>query len=492
MRKRTIFYGVVVLLVVLTGAITFNTLKARGRQEQAISPAVPVVIDADRAAQRLSTALRYKTISRREPSSIDSAEFLKLHDHLKASYPLVHQRLKVEKVNTCSLLYTWEGSEPSLKPVILAAHMDVVDVDPGTLTEWTYPPFSGEIADGIIWGRGARDNKSQMLAILEAVEYLLQQRFQPNRTVILAFGHDEEVLGVNGASNIVELLAQRQVAPECVVDEGGTVRQNAIPGLKGEAALIGIGEKGYLTLELTASGRPGHSSSPEEETSIGILSRAVVKLEKNQFPATLTEVKPMFTYAAGQMRFPFNVVFSNLWITGPVVEQILLNDSETAAMLRTTMAPTVINGGFQDNVIPASARVVVNLRLMPQDDIESVVERIRQTINDSRISIKPVGYSNNAPISSSTETKGFKIVSKAIKQVFPTAICVPFFDTGGTDSKHYARLTPNLYRFTPSIKARDEEGHGINERIPVENYLQYINFYINLIKDFQVDDPATF
>lgn len=490
MKKRNIIYGAAALLVVVTGIITFNTINARGRQPNAIAPIMPAAIDRDRAAQSLSAALQFETISRAEPSTIDYDEFLKLHDHLKTSYPLIHLRLKAEKVNTCSLLYTWEGSDPSLKPVILAAHMDVVDVDPNTLEKWTRPPFSGEIADGVIWGRGARDNKSQMLAILEAVEYLLQQGFQPNRTVILAFGHDEEVLGVNGAKKIAELLAQRLVNPDCVVDEGGTIRQDAIPGLKGQAALIGTGEKGYLTLELTANGNTGHSSTPEKETAIGILSRAVAKLEQNQFPATLAEVDPMLTYAAGRMRFPFNAVFSNLWITGPVVEQILLNDNETAAMLRTTIAPTMINGGFQDNVVPASARAVINLRLMPQDDIESVMEKVSLTINDPRISIKQMGYCNNAPVSSSVDTTGFKTVSMAVRQVFPDAVCIPFFNTGGTDSKHYASLTPNLYRFTPSIKARDEEGHGINERIPIENYIQYINFYINLIRDFQNQDKA--
>jgi len=193
----------------------------------------------------------------------------------------------------------------------------------------------------------------------------------------------------------------------------------------------------------------------------------------------------MLSYAATDMNFPYNVVFSNLWITGGIIEKMLLQDNACAAMLRTTIAPTIIKGGFQDNVLPASAEAIINVRLLPGETVEDVVARVARTIEDPNIHIKKVGFSNVAPSPSPTDSHGFIILSKTIRQVFPDTVCVPCMTTGGTDSKHYAVLTPDIYRFTPSFKEKDETSHGIDERIPIDNYMQYIEFYVNLISNFQ-------
>lgn len=484
-KKKKLVLIIVLLTSILAVVILLNTMLITDNQVKNVPAAAKISVDQDQAALRLSEALKFRTVSFREPEQFDYNQFEELYSYLKIAFPSVYKQLKIEKVNNYSLLYTWEGSESLLKPVILAAHIDVVDIEKETLNSWRHAPFSGDISEGKVWGRGARDNKSQVLAILEAVEYLIEQGITPKRTIILAFGHDEEVLGINGAKKISELLQSRNIVPECVIDEGGTVVEKAIPGLNGKTAIIATSEKGYLTLELSVNGRSGHSSEPEKQTSIGILCQSISKLQDNPFPTTLNYVEPMLSYAAFDMNFPYNIAFSNLWLTGGVVEKILLRDSASAAMLRTTIAPTIINGGYQDNVLPATAKAIINLRLLPGDTVDNTIKKISEIIDDPSIQINMVGFSNNAPPPSPTESLNFKTISKTIRQVFPGVTCVPGLTTGGTDAKHYSALTPNLYRFTPSFKEKDEEGHGINERIQIENYIQYIVFYVNLISNFQ-------
>lgn len=482
-RKGKVLVLAALSLVIVVIAI--NTLLEQDNQVRSIPPAARINLDPDQASRRLSDAIKFRTISYQDPSRFDYSQFEEFQSFLEASFPIVHKNLSVEKVNNYSLLYTWKGTDNSLKPVVLAAHFDVVDIEKETLDQWRHDPFSGDISAGKIWGRGARDNKSQVMAILEAVEYMLDHGVTPRRTIILAFGHDEEVLGTNGAQQIAKLLKSRHIVPECVIDEGGTVVENTIPGLNGKTAIIATAEKGYLTLELSVSKESGHSAEPEKQTSIGIICEAITKLQNNPFPTTLQYVEPTLSYAAADMDFPYNMVFSNLWLTGGVVEKVLLQDSASAAMLRTTIAPTIIDGGYQDNVLPACARAIINVRLLPGESVEYAIARIARTIDDPDIHIKKIGFSNVAPSPSPTDSQSFMILSQTIKQIFPDTVCVPWMSTGGTDSKHYSILTPDIYRFTPSFKEKDETGHGINERIPIDNYMQYIEFYVYLISNFQ-------
>lgn len=485
MSKKTIIIILILMPIIsIFTVVSVKTLISPHNQISNVPQTIEITLDPNQAAQRLSKSINYQTVSYRSPVDFDYNQFIELHNYLKSAFPTVHEKLKVEKVNHYSLLYTWKGSDSSLKPLLLTAHMDVVGVEKETLNKWRYAPFSGEIAEGKIWGRGARDNKCQMLAALEAVEYLLEKGMQPKRTIILAFGHDEEVLGVHGARKIATILKSQKITPECVVDEGGAIVEKAVPGLHGKVALIATVEKGFLTVELSVNTKAVHSSTPEKETSIGILCKAISKLEETKFPATLHEAEPMLRYASSEMKFPFNMIFSNLWLTGGIVKKMLLGNCQTAAMLRTTIAPTAIEGGYQDNVIPASAKALLNIRLLPQDSVNHVIFKIKGIIDDPRVQIKKVGFYNNAPLPSSAKTESFKMICTSIKQLFPDAVCVPYFTTGGTDTKHYTKLTTNLYRFTPSIKENSEIGHGINERIPIENYMQYIKFYVNLIHNF--------
>ncbi len=482
---KRILFALAALLLVFISVVAVRTITFKSNQTTDVKPMEKLKLSESKIVNHLSQAIRYKTVSYTDPDLFNYDEFDKLIRYIEQAFPKTHKVLKREIVNKHSLLYTWEGTDKALKPIVLIAHMDVVGVEKETEKDWIHGPFSGEVADGKIWGRGARDNKSQVMSALEAIEYLLANNFTPKRTIYIAFGHDEEVLGVNGAEKIAQLLKSRKIKPDCVIDEGGAIQKNAVPGIKGNVALIGTGEKGYLTLRLSVNAEGGHSSTPSKNTSVGILSRAIVRLDNNKFSSSLIGVKPMLEYAASYMKFPYNVMASNLWATGGIIKKVMAASPDTNAMIRTTGVVTIYSGGFKDNVIPSYASVVMNFRLLPGDTTVSVIKHVKKVINDSRVKISVTGFNNNPPPVSSVKTKSFKILQTSIKQVFPDTICVPYLVTGGTDSKHYAVLTPNLYRFTPSIKEKDEESHGINERIPIKNYKQYIAYYIQMIKNFQ-------
>lgn len=481
LKKVLGIIGCIILIILVI--VVIRSLIIPSRQVEVVDTSLDINLDMDKASRNLSKALQFKTISYTNPEEFDYAEFSGLRQFIDETYPNVKTNLKKETVNQNSLLYTWEGENSELKPMILCAHMDVVGVEEATLGEWKYQPFSGAIAEGKIWGRGARDNKCQVFSILEAVEYLIAKRYKPERTIYLAFGHDEEVLGVNGAAKIGELLEKRGIIAECLIDEGGAIVEKSIPGVSGKVALIGTAEKGYLTLKISTSMEGGHSANPAKETAIGAISEAVSKVEKYQFDGTLDYVRPMFEYSAAEASFPMKTVYSNLWLTNGILKNIMVSSSDTDASIRTTKVATVFNAGFKDNVIPQEASALINLRLMPGDTIQGTIKTISDIINNNKIKIETVGYYNEAPEQTSTDTDSFRTIQKSLKQVFPDSICVPYFVTGGTDAKHYTNITKNLYNMTPSIKEKDEEGHGINERIPIDNYEEYIKVFIQLIKN---------
>lgn len=461
-----------------------NTITVKSKQaDDAHIETADIDVDMDRASQNLSKALQFKTISYTDPQDFDYSEFLKLHQFIDESYPEVRKNLSKEVINNYSLLYTWRGSNTELKPLILCAHTDVVGVEEETLDQWKYEPFSGDIAEGKIWGRGARDNKCQVFAILEAVEYLLEHDYQPERTIYLAFGHDEEVLGENGAGKIAQCLEERGIEAECLIDEGGAIVEGAVPGVHQKTALIGTAEKGYMTLKLSTDMDGGHSSDPEDEYSISVLNKALDKINEYSFADTIDVVKPMFEFAASEADFPMKSVYANLSLTQGILKNILSQSAETNSMIRTTKAATVFNSGFKDNVIPSHAEALINFRLMPGEKIEDTKEKIINIIDDERVKVELYGYYNEAPEISSTDSESFRNIQKSLKEVFPDSISVPYFLSGGTDSKHYTNITDNIYRVTPSLKEKDEVGHGVNERIQVDNYKQYIEVSVQLIKN---------
>jgi carboxypeptidase PM20D1 len=483
MRKFFVPLGAALaLFIALTVVVT-----ARYHSEQAPVQPVPAVAIPDAAAERLAGSLRIRTISSEDPAAFDAHAFESLHRYLLAAFPRVQTQLRRETVGTHSLLYTWQGSSSSLNPILLVGHLDVVPVETGTQEKWQHDPFGGRIVDGFIWGRGAIDNKSAVLGTLEAVEMLLAEGFRPVRTVYLAYGHDEEVGGVGGAREIAALLEERGVELEMVLDEGGVIGDGVLPGISEPIALVGIAEKGFVTIELSARVAGGHSSLPPRQSAVGILSAAVAGLENTQMAARLEGPTRQLFDRIGP-RFPIirRAVFANLWLTAPLVLSALEGSPTTNAMVRTTTAPTIFQAGTKDNVLPSYARAVVNFRILPGDTVASVVEHVRRSVNDSRVELKIVGRFSAEPSAlSRTDSKSFRTLERTIRSVVPDAIVAPYLVVVVTDARYYSGLTRNVFRFLPlRLTPRDlERMHGIDERIGIREYEAAIRTYRQLVVD---------
>lgn len=484
MKKALMVF--IVLLLMLLSILVINTLRFTSKQIQ-VEPTNAPVVDATRAPDRLSQAIRFKTVSHDGGAAANPEELLAFRRHLEQSFPKVHSVLSQEVIGEYSLLYTWKGSDPTLHPALLMGHMDVVPVEPETETQWTHPPFDGVIADGYIWGRGTMDDKSSVLGILEATEMLVNSGFQPRRTLYLAFGHDEEIGGKAGAAKIAEVLAQRQVQLLFALDEGLFIADGVVPGVSSPVALVGIAEKGFLSVALTVEAEPGHSSVPPPHTAIGILSTAVTKLEQNQLPANVGGVPgQMFDYVGPEMTLGMRIVFANRWLFRPLVTRQLSATPGTNAAIRTTTAVTMIRGGIKDNVLPSKAMAVVNFRILPGNTVEDILAHVRNVVDDSRVKIERYGDDLNEPSNvSNIHSDEFTAIQRTIRQVFPSAVVAPALVVGATDSRHYGRLTQNVYRFLPHRFNNEDitRLHGLNERISVENYLQGVKFYYQLMND---------
>lgn len=482
MKKALLVVSVAVasLAAVLAG----RTLGLESRQI-AVEPATPLELDADRLAEHLAGALRFRTISYADRELIEPDEFRALNAYLEETLPLVHQRLTREVVNELSLLFTWRGSDPGLRPMLLMAHSDAVPVEPGTEGEWTYPPFAGRVADGYVWGRGAMDDKGSELAILDAVEALLATGFVPERTVYLAFGHDEEIGGGQGARAIAELLEDRGVELEYVLDEGREVWDGAMLGVDRPVALIGLAEKGYLTVRLTARAPGGHSSMPARQSAIGVLASAIHALEANPMPAAFEgPVEETFAFLAPEMPFVSRVMHANRWLFGGMLTERLGERPYTNALIRTPTAVTLIDGGVKDNVLPLAATAAVNFRLHPGDTGEDVYEHVRQVIDDERVEVTGGAGRLASPVSP-TESFGFEAIHRSIRQVAPEVIVAPGIFFATTDARHYQGLTNQVFRFLPMSMDPEEltRYHSTDERISVADYERLVRFYAQLVRN---------
>jgi carboxypeptidase PM20D1 len=472
------------IILLIAGVIGLRTSQFRSKQFTT-RDAYEFKLDKTSFIERLSKAIQFRTISREQ--SMDSfEEFLRFHKFLEESFPETHKALQKEIVGDFSLLFTWKGQNEQLKPILLMGHMDVVPVDPQAEGQWTHPPFSGQVSDGYIWGRGTMDDKVSVIGILEAVEQLLAKRFQPQRTVHLAFGHDEEIGGQHGAAKIAALLASKKVELEYVLDEGGNITQGIIPGVSQPVALIGIAEKGYLSLELTVESAGGHSSMPPHDTAIGILSSAIHRLETTPFSTRLTEPTRKFLEFMGpELPWAQRIAVSNLWLFEPWIKKQLASSPVGAAMIRTTQAPTIFEAGVKENVLPAKARSVVNFRLLPGETIASATNHVRQTIGNSRIKITALPIQADPSPVSDIASEAFRKLHSAIWQTEPSAVVAPALLVAATDSRHYTGLTKNIFRFLPiTLSPEDTKRyHGTDERISVRDYERCVRFYAKLLTD---------
>jgi carboxypeptidase PM20D1 len=470
------------LLIVLILIIVIKTITFRSMQID-VEAVTPPEFGAESVAN-LSKALTYPTISFEVDLPIDTLAFREFHQFLEESYPLVHATLKKEVFSEFSLLYTWQGRKPDLKPIILMAHMDVVPAPEEE--KWEYPPYSGANDGTYIWGRGAIDDKGRLIATLEAVEKLLKENFEPERTIYLAFGHDEEISGLNGARVIANTLAERGVEAEFVLDEGLSITKGIIPMVSKPVASVGVSEKGYLSVILTVEMEGGHSSYPERETSVTVLNQALYKINNKPMKAKISgPVNDFIRYTGPEMPHLPRAIFANQWIFKGLLIKIYEGSNAGNAVIRTVSSPTIVTAGVKDNVIPTKAEAVINFRILPGETSADVFKHLEKVIADERVSISAYGDVQEPSPVSSVNSYGFEIIHTTIKQIFPEVMLNPMLAIGQTDSRHYRNVTANIYRFMPITLLQDDLArmHGLNERISIENYSRAIGFYYQLIKN---------
>jgi carboxypeptidase PM20D1 len=464
-------------LVLVAGATTMPS-----RQPAVVSlPRDALVVDGDAVAAKLAAIVKRKTVSASLDLPSPPEELDALHADLAEAFPKVHAALAREVIGDHSLLYTWKGQDPAKKPIILCAHMDVVPVEPGTEAAWTHPAFDGVVEGGFVWGRGTLDDKGSLVAILAAVDALLAEGFAPARTVYLAFGQDEEISGRNGAARIVETLASRGVRAELALDEGSAIVEGVVTDVPAPVAAIGIAEKGYLSVDLTSEVPGGHSSTPARDNALTVLARAVERLQSEPMPARIDgATAQFFAWAAPEMRFGPRLALANTWVTGPLVRRMLSTSPTLGASIRTTTAVTVFHAGVKDNVVPATARATVNFRVLPGDTTGDVLAHVSRVIDDARITASPQAGSRTEPSRvSQVDARGFGLLARTVREVFPGTVVAPSLVLGATDGRYYAQVADDVYRFFPfRLGALDiKRIHGKDERIAVATLADGVRFY---------------
>ncbi len=481
-----LIFGIIAVLLIAALIKTATVKSMRVKPLDSISSEASSAIklvDKNRAAQNLAKMISIRTISSYSADKFDQKAFKDLRTFIDTNYIHASKVLEKEVINDMTLLYKWKGADQSKKAILLIAHQDVVPVEAGTEKDWKYPPFGNNVKDGYIWGRGAFDIKNSLAAIMEAVDALAASGFVPDATIYLAFGHDEEVGGRSGNKIIAELMKTRGVKLSVVMDEGGAVVTGAIPGIKTPVALIGIAEKGYVTLELTATGKGGHSSQPPKNTAAGLLAKAIIALETNQMSATLDGPAILtFDFLADEMPFGYKLLFSNKWLFNPLIKKVFLSSPATAAMIRTSTAVTVLKSGEKDNILPQKATALINFRIKPGDTVEDIVDHTKK-LSGADISVEIYhGFTKPSSVSNPA-TKEFNLLRQTVASIYPDSVSAPYLVLGGTDSKYYDEIADNIFRFVPiSIKLEElSMMHGTNERVSIDNQYKHVQFMISFI-----------
>lgn len=427
-------------------------------------------------AQKLSEMVRCETVS--DPNDPQIEKFLGFHKKLEELFPLVHEKLEKTEIDG-NLLYYWKGRSPA-KPIVLMSHQDVVPAE----GVWEHGPFSGDIADGKVWGRGAADTKCTVMAFFQAVEELLQSGFTPGQDVYLASSCTEE-WGGDGAPKLVNELKRRGVKPFLVCDEGGGIISEPVGGVKGNYAMIGVFEKGQGNVKFTARSSGGHSSAPPKNSPIARLAAFECSVEKHspfrkRFPH---EVEAMFKTLAPYAGFGMKLLFGNMWLFKPLLKLVMPKVSPQAgAMLQTTVAFTMQSGSDARNVLPQEASVCANMRFIPHQGMEESLAIIKKRADKFGLEtevINATDYTHATDI----QGEGWSFVVKAIERVFPGLAASPYVMTGGTDARFYQEICPNCIRFAPVIFGPEQlKGmHGLNENIHCDCLPAAVDFYKTLI-----------
>lgn len=487
---RLLLGGLVALAAALAGFIGYRTMSFTAPAPPAaveIAAAAAYAIDADAAAARLAEAIRFRTVSLvSDDDAAGRAEFERFHAWMQETYPAFHAAARRELIGGLSLLYTWPGSDPAQPPIVLLAHQDVVPVPDDTRQNWRVDPFAGELREEAVWGRGAIDDKGSLVALLEAAEFLAAQGRRPARTIVFAFGHDEELGGEDGAVRMAAALKQRGVRAWFVLDEGmAALSRHPLTGAP--AAMIGISERGSGTMRVHAVGQPGHSSMPPSETAVSLVAVAVDRIHDMPIEQRL-EGGPalgMMRALAPELSFANRMAVANEWAFGPLLRQRMEGNPAARALLGTTIAPTMINGGVRPNVLPGEATAMINFRIHPRDSAADLLRRARHAVADlDGVSVDWAEPPREASGVSSTASSSYALIAALSREILPDAPVAPGLVLAGTDSRHYAEVAENVYRYQPILLSAEdlEMPHGLNERLSVANFDRMIRFYVGLME----------
>ncbi len=439
-----------------------------------------IIFDKDKAVSNLQELIKFKTVSYKDSSLEDEKEFEGLIKKLPNLYPFVFKTCEFLRFEDRAILLKWKG-ETDGNPAIMMSHYDVVPVNEDL---WTVSPFEGIIKDGSLWGRGTADTKVTLNGALTAANNLIESGFTPKCDIYFAFSGNEEING-KGAKNIVEYFKENNIVPEIVLDEGGAVVSNVFPGVSSPCGLIGIAEKGMIDVEYKCSSNGGHASAPKPHTPVGILSKACVKIEKKPFKTHLTKpVKEMFDTLGRKSSFLYKLIFANLWCFKWVIT-LLCNKSggEINALMRTTVAFTQMKGSSASNVIPPEASMISNIRLNPEDTIDSSLEYLNKIVNDDNVKITKIHGINPSRISR-TDVIGYERVSTAVASTWKGCTVSPYLMVQCSDSRHYGEISDRVYRFSAMDLTKEERAaiHGNDERVRLESIEKSVEFYIRLLK----------
>ena len=466
-------------LFVLFAVILVRTVMFTPKAEQA-RILEPVSFDREESVRNLAALIRCRTVSYEDPALEEDEEFEKLISLLPELYPHVWKACPLQRFPGRGLLFYWKGKQAG-QPAVLMAHYDVVPVEE---EHWHKPAFEAVIEDGVMWGRGTLDTKVTFNGILTAAENLILQGFQPEDDVYLAFSGSEEINGA-GAENIAKWFSEQGLQLKMVLDEGGAVVEDVFPGVKGQCALIGIAEKGLLNLEYSVSGAGGHASAPKPHTPVGKLALACTKIEAHPFRMCLTKpVLEMFDTLGRHSGFLYRMIFANLWAFSWVLDLLTRKSGgELNALMRTTVAFTKMSGSKAVNVIPPKASMVSNMRLISGDTVESVIDRIKEVINDRDIQLTKLNGWDPSPISR-TDCEGWQIVSSACSETWQGCIVTPYLMMQCSDSRHYGPVSDKVYRFSAMDLTAEERSliHGNDERIRLETVGRATEFFIRVIR----------
>ncbi len=483
LRKTALLAGGVILALGAVVAVRTVTFQPPGGADfSQIKLATPPAIDQALAAQHLSQAIQIPTISHQNPADNQREQWTRLHDWLASTYPASHAAMTREIVLNNSLVYTWQGSDPSLAPIILMAHQDVVPISEGTEKDWRHPPFAGVIAEGAVWGRGSVDDKGSLVGLFEATEALIQSGFKPKRTIYIVSGEDEEAGGA-GAKAASDLLKSRKVKALFTLDEGSVILSDH-PVTGGPATLIGVAEKGYATLRIESAAQGGHSSAPPKQTAVVSLAQAVIAINNSPFPMKFEGPgAEMMRYLAAHGSMVTKMAVANSWLFGPLLIKTMGATATGAAMLHTTIAPTMLAGSPKENVLPQTATAWINYRLAPSTSSSMVMAKAQEATKGLPVTLSWEKTPREPSPVSSTTSEGWKLIAATANASKPGSPIAPSLVIAGTDSRSMTPVSADVYRFQPILFAMNDTKmiHGTNEHLSLENLARMTTYYAQLI-----------